>query len=371
VSELPADPNQQAGTQDTGAWPASELEQVLSCPVCGSDRSQLLYEDLVDNQFFTAPGHWAIDGCLDCGSGYLNPRPTATSIGRAYRRYYTHANQDPASVMGWIKRAIANGYRNHRYGTSSSPSTRLGVLYAWLAPGQRALADARMRHLPKPLPGGRVLDVGCGSGAFLELAGSAGWDAVGLEVDPEAVRSARSRGLDVRQGEIDTLLNRGERFTVITLSHVLEHVHEPLRLLQACRELLEPEGWLWLEVPNFEAPGRRRFGRSWLHLDPPRHLTHFTLQSLSRLLAKAGFDQLEQQPHRPLCHTTYSSSEAVQRGLGNRPRVPVRIRLSEWFPATLAEWKARRHAHSREFCTLKAYAAAAAREGRPATGGVR
>jgi 2-polyprenyl-3-methyl-5-hydroxy-6-metoxy-1,4-benzoquinol methylase len=182
------------------------------------------------------------------------------------------------------------------------------------------------------MSGGRVLDVGCGSGAFLELAVSAGWDAVGLEVDPEAVRSAQSRGLDVRQGEIDTLLGSGERFTVITVSHVLEHVHEPLRLLKACRALLEPRGWLWLEVPNFEAPGRSRFGCDWLHLDPPRHLTQFTPQSLSRSL-------------------------------------PVKIQLSQWLPATLAEWKARRDLHCREFCTPKARSGDSTRAIQPDTGG--
>jgi hypothetical protein len=71
------------------SWPVEDLEAVERCPLCGGTDRTVLYRDLTDGRF-CAPGTWALHRCLGCESGYLDPRPTADAIGRAYRSYHTH-----------------------------------------------------------------------------------------------------------------------------------------------------------------------------------------------------------------------------------------------------------------------------------------
>ena len=82
-------PNVASSDADTH-WPESGLEKILKCPVCGGHERSALYNDLVDNIFYTAPGKWSSWRCLKCRCSYLDPRPSRASIHRAYGKYYTH-----------------------------------------------------------------------------------------------------------------------------------------------------------------------------------------------------------------------------------------------------------------------------------------
>ncbi|MCK5664178.1 MAG: methyltransferase domain-containing protein, partial [Thiotrichaceae bacterium] len=73
----------------------------------------------------------------------------------------------------------------------------------------------------------------------------------------------RQKGLDVRMGGVEVLDPSVEKFDVITLSHVIEHVHQPVEVLKYCYSLLKPDGFLWLETPNIESEGYRLFGANW------------------------------------------------------------------------------------------------------------
>jgi len=132
-----------------------------------------------------------------------------------------------------------------------------------------------------------LLDVGCGSGDFLEKVRLAGWDVSGVDVDDKAVSNARKKGLNIRHGDIGAC--RETNFDAITLSHVIEHVHDPLALLRGAHARLKPGGCLYIETPNLESVGHRRFGRNWRGLEPPRHLVILSSGSLRLLLAAAGF----------------------------------------------------------------------------------
>src|SRR5260370_5279538 len=182
-------------------WPTGGLESVPDCPVCGSREREVLYADLQDRVFFCAPGRWTLWRCLDCSSAYLDPRPTAETIGLAYRNYLTHLTSysvlKASGLRAWIRRALGNGYRNHRFGTKDRPAAALGVVVALLFPSLRAIANSAMRNLP-PLPatGGRLLDVGCGNGEFLYRANSAGWETVGIDFYAAAVATSPTLGLD-------------------------------------------------------------------------------------------------------------------------------------------------------------------------------
>lgn len=297
-----------------GEWPAGGLEPVAACPVCGGAERRAFYDGLRDRAFRTAPGTWTLVRCATCRSAYLDPRPNPETIELAYRSYYTHGSGAPPQVGG-LRRGLANDYLRARWGYDEEPVVPGGRLIPKLAPSRGTLVDREIRHLPAT-PGGRLLDVGCGSGAFLAQMAELGWRTQGVDPDPAAVAGAREAGLDVTQGtlaDLDTQEDAGE-FDAITLSHVIEHLHDPGADLRRIKRLLRPGGLLWIATPNLEALGLRRFGRDWLGLDPPRHLVLFTRASLERLLRDAGLEPLPPPAASPHALQMFSQSAAIGQG---------------------------------------------------------
>lgn len=299
-------------------WPADGLERVPLCPVCGSDQRQLRHTALEDNIFHCAPGRWALWRCDKCGCGYLDPRPTPAAIGLAYADYYTHDAPDE----GWLSSATRMGYRlpTMRNAYLNARFPRLGLKPSWpfcggllkLFPATRELAERDVRHLPAPAPGACLLDIGCGSGAFVKRARALGYRAEGLEFDADAVASAVAAGLPVRLGALpDTGLEAGT-YDVLTLSQVIEHVHDPRAALKECFRLLKSGGWFWLATPNMAAPGHQRFGPDWRGLEPPRHLVLFSPGGLAGALADAGFADIHYLPPGQVSEWFYQASERVR-----------------------------------------------------------
>jgi 2-polyprenyl-3-methyl-5-hydroxy-6-metoxy-1,4-benzoquinol methylase len=345
----------QPGMED---WPAGGLERVAACPVCESAGRELLYRDLEDRVFFSAPGQWTLYRCRDCGSAYLDPRPNVETIGLAYRNYLTHLSTrsllNASGLLARARRALGNGYRNYRFGTKDQPASVLGIVFALMFPNLRAIANSAMRNLPRPpRTGGRLLDVGCGNGEFLYRASSLGWDAVGVDIDEASVRTCRDLGLNVRVGSIDVLDHAKEQFDGITLSHVIEHMHAPLEALRSCYCLLKPGGWIWLDTPNLDSSGHTIYKQAWRGLEPPRHLVLFTRDSLCRSLAAMGFSSIEDQLYRPLCQPLFAASQAIASNLN--PWNTRRLSGESRKRAIQAERIARTDASSREFATLKAW----------------
>lgn len=276
-------------------WPKQHLERINCCPLCGSARHELMHGALRDIFFQCAPGQWDMWRCLDCSSSFLDPRPTRETIGRAYASYYTHEVGGGSGEFSWLsrlRRRLKNGYLNRQYGTHRKDSLGFGYWLVHLLPLTRQAVDAEARHLPRPpMTGGRLLDVGCGSGAFLAFAAELGWRVKGVDFDHIAVAIARNKGLDVVMGGVDALNEPEESYDWITLSHVIEHVHDPLGMLQSCYRLLKVGGKLWLETPNIESFGHRVFGRFWRGLEPPRHLVVYSRDALQSNLNEAGFEQ--------------------------------------------------------------------------------
>ncbi len=307
-------------SKNSRPWPQSDLEAVPHCPVCNSTERSLLYGGLTDRVFGIADGMWDLYKCAQCASGWLDPRPTSGSIGRAYESYYTHEAEDHPIVRrkGRIRSLLhdlINGYQNRRYGLKRSPALPMGRWLLPLLPSLRSAADAECRHLP-PLPagGGRLLDVGCGNGGFLMLAKQAGWQVEGLDFDVGAVQAARSRGLEVHHGGIEVLEGRSACYDVITLCHVIEHVRDPIANLSRLHALLKPGGLLWLDTPNLSSLGAARFGPNWRALEPPRHLVLFTPTSLMDSLFSAGFISCKQHWRGMSLFEVYASSEAIANG---------------------------------------------------------
>ena len=136
---------------------------------------------------------------------------------------------------------------------------------------------------------GRLLDVGCGSGQRLKLMHDMGWCVEGVDFDPAAVNNAKSKGLQVRLGKLETQKYPDNHFDAITMNHLIEHVHHPLGLLHECYRILKPGGWLVVVAPNCESWGHKIFERNWIGLDPPRHLYVFSMMTLKKLVDSASF----------------------------------------------------------------------------------
>lgn len=273
-------------------WPPEELEAVAACPVCGGMARDLLYAGLRDRVFFCAPGAWSLFRCRTCGSGHLDPRPSESDMGRAYASYYTHGGVTAgggarASAGRAWSLALGHGYLNARYGYAFRPALPWGRLL--LSPRSRGRADRRVRSLRLPTGRRRLLDLGCGNGAWLARMGDWGWSAVGLDPDPRAVGAARSAGLTVHEGRLTAGAFPAGSFDAITMSHVLEHLHDPVGTLRVCHDILAPEGAIWIATPNLDAWGHRRFGGNWRGLEPPRHLVLFTPDALMGALERLGF----------------------------------------------------------------------------------
>ena len=293
-------------------WPRGGLESPGNCPVCRSATQSLLHSDMQD-RLFGAPGKWRLLRCGDCGAAWLDPRPTPATIGMAYQQYFTHAGETDTSVRSmspqrllFLRAATLAGHSGWHF------FLRPLIRSATILPKIGRLIQAELRHIPWPKPGQRLLDFGCGNGEFLLFAQSIGWQVLGIDADAEAVTTARSRELPVRQGGVEALEEGLGRFDGIALAHVIEHVHDPVELLRRCHNLLAPGGWLWLETPNLDSQGYLRYGENWRGLEPPRHLVLFTRPSLALALHKAGFvDPPQDMPWRPLCRRIWGISESL------------------------------------------------------------
>ena len=303
----------------SGNWPSSGLERVSKCPVCSSEDRREEIDGLEDKIFGVAPGKWTLHRCLKCRSVYLDPRPDLSTIGLAYENYFTHTSaktRTGATLVSWLRLMLGNSYRNRLFGTKLKPSMRGAWFLASVARG-RAM-DARLDgrgldslHDVK----GNLLDVGCGNGAFLRFANQAGWTCSGVEPDAAAAAVAQSQGATILGSHLADLRGRFEaHFDVITLSHVIEHVHNPEECLKDCWSMLKPGGFLWIETPNIDSIGYEIYSRSWRGLEPPRHLVIFNPAALSGLLCEVGFVNIKVLPPWDHAERLFSLSASIAAG---------------------------------------------------------
>jgi SAM-dependent methyltransferase len=228
--------------------------------------------------------------------------PVPEDLGKLYERYHTHTDLAVVDSRGRrLFRGLVEAYLHSRYGYFRDRS------WAWppwlgrllhLHPGRRSIADGLVMGLAARA-GGRLLEVGCGSGDSLKLLQELGWDAEGIDFDPQAVANARAKGLRVRQGDLAGQAFPSASFDAVIASHVIEHVPDPEALLVEAHRVLRPGGALVLYTPNAASLGRHHFREDWRGLEPPRHLHVFTPEALTALTRRAGFaDATWEAPER-------------------------------------------------------------------------
>ena len=222
-----------------------------ACRVCGEPAAMLL-PDCPD---YVTGDRFAVRRCERCRLAFTAPQPAVMD------KYY------------------ASSYR--QYG----PAT-LAALH-WL---YRRRARQWHRSFDRP---GRALELGCGDATMLRTLRDAGWRVVGLERTADVAAHASTRlGQPVLVGDLDSI-DPSDRFDLIVLFQVLEHMGDPLSVLRRCAALLTPHGQLVIGVPNIASWQAGYAGNMWFHLDVPRHPFHFSPESLTTLCRRAGMEVVE------------------------------------------------------------------------------
>lgn len=280
-----------------------------SCFLCGHD-GQKLYTGLVD-WLFGVSGAWDLRKCSDCQVAWLDPQPLPSEIPKLYATYYTHDGVVPAAKFADLGKGIARcvlarmGYRVE--GREGAIARALSHL-----PALARAASLEAMHLPASQVG-ELLDVGCGNGAFLERMRALGWTVTGVDPDPSAVQYGQKRGLRVFCGSVSDV-PAGRNYDVITLNHVIEHVTDPVHLLQQCAELLGAGGRMILTTPNLLSLGHRWFKKYWRGLEIPRHLKIFSASALTECVRRAGLRLTTLRTEARMARMIYSPSASARKG---------------------------------------------------------
>jgi SAM-dependent methyltransferase len=254
------------------------------CFLCGAGDAERRWS--TPDRAFAVPGIYTVARCRRCGFLYQRPRVRDEHLADCYPDHYPR-HQEPSPRIPF--KGSPARVRAARWALAS----RLGYpgpeAPGLLTRARAALLFRRLRWDCPPWRGrGRYLDVGCGSGGALGVAQALGWQVAGVEVDAAAARLARRFSPRVHVGDLLAAPFAPGEFDCVTAFHVLEHVPDPVAAVRRMLEWLAPGGLLVIEVPNAGGLGARLFGQAWSGLELPRHLSHFTPETLARVIARAG-----------------------------------------------------------------------------------
>ena len=267
------------------ASPVTQVTEPARCPACRSQEWSLRFRDLRDRLHGT-PGTFDVWECTVCRVLRLESSRVEDPSGYPPEYYAYAQHQQVRSSM----------VRRLRSGAVDAVLPKLWQAAFFPTPGVRVAAMGALRRqsvaeellLYSHSWSRSLLDIGCGSGQFLAGAHRLGFKATGLERDPHGVTAARLAGVECAQGSVETLGGDERTYDIIRLSHVLEHLGDPLRSLRLLRERLAAGGVLAIGVPNARGVVARYFEEDWFQLDPPRHVWGFGPDNLLRLLNRAG-----------------------------------------------------------------------------------
>lgn len=267
------------------------VEEIASCLLCGKE-GRPLYRGLRD-RLFGALGDWDLSRCPGCGLVWLNPRPVVEEIAKLYPPIYSTPTIPSQSWLSSLKEKLKRAVLAAAFGYDfplDGPHWRWIGRMASLVWPLREMVGMSIMYL-SGAERGRLLEVGCGNGRLLALFRELGWDVLGVEPDAEAARVAREHyGVPVIVGTLEAASVPEGSVDVVTLHHVVEHVHDPISLFKECRRALREGGKIVVVTPNLESLGHIVFRESWRGLEPPRHLHLFTLRTLQACARQGGFD---------------------------------------------------------------------------------
>ncbi|MCX6310244.1 MAG: class I SAM-dependent methyltransferase [Bacteroidetes bacterium] len=263
-----------------------KVEKVEKCPVCGGVATELF---LACKDHTVSKSSFEIVECKNCGFAYTSPRPIESELGKFYEseEYISHSNTS--------KGIVSNLYQRVRKHT--------------LAKKLELINSVEKK--------GALLDIGCGTGEFLNTMKSGGWETIGIEPSPSARKQGvENYNLDVREEkELENFPPNS--FNVITMWHVLEHVPHLLERVQKLKDLLKYDGVLIIAVPNRNSHDAKHYGEYWAAYDVPRHLYHFRAQDMRTLMGVVGFEVEKILPMKFDSYYVSMLSEKCKTGSNN------------------------------------------------------
>lgn len=277
-----------------------------SCPVCNAAAISKIF---TVKDYNVSQESFEIYQCSSCQLRFTQSVPDATAIGDYYKseNYISHSD----TTKGWVNRLY------HRV---------------------RSVANIQKRKLIEKITGlhqGNLLDVGSGTGYFIAEMKKAGWSVTGLEPDARARKIARENNrLELLPSE-NLFQLPAKYFDVITLWHVLEHVHDLKRYVAQLSCLLNQEGKILVAVPNYFSYDAEKYKNFWAAYDVPRHLYHFSPVSMHILMQQAG---LEITDIKPLWYDSFYISLLSTRYKKGKPHWPDAI-----LTGLLSNWEALRN----------------------------
>lgn len=233
---------------------------INQCPVCGSNQFKPF---ITCTDFFVSGGQFEIRECTGCGFKFTANAEDEENIGKYYQseEYISHSNTSKGLVN-----AVYHQVRNYMLGRKR-----------------------RLVEKATGLKSGQILDVGTGTGFFLNEMKTHGWQVTGTEKSADARDFAQNElGLEIEEPEQLSRLDN-KSFDAITLWHVLEHIHRLDENMEAFARLLKPEGKLIIAVPNHTSYDARHYKQYWAAWDVPRHLWHFGPEQMKQFGEKYGF----------------------------------------------------------------------------------
>jgi 2-polyprenyl-3-methyl-5-hydroxy-6-metoxy-1,4-benzoquinol methylase len=233
---------------------------MVECPICKS-KADCLHENLYDDRYAFF-GTYGVFRCLKCDHSFLKNSTDIPNSGQIYTDYYPRASFD---LEGFTPKSFPDGF------------------WSWL--------DGDACSACKWVPAGvRILDIGCGFCETLAYHRARGCDVYGVEAD-ENVRSVADKyQFDVQVGLFDPDCYEPESFDYVTMQQVIEHVDDPLVLLQGVAAVLMPGGHAVLSTPNARGWGARVFGRKWINWHAPYHRHFFSHTSMKTAAQSAGLE---------------------------------------------------------------------------------
>jgi 2-polyprenyl-3-methyl-5-hydroxy-6-metoxy-1,4-benzoquinol methylase len=232
------------------------LEKVDKCPVCDHTEKEFFVSC---TDYTVSKKEFTVVRCKNCSFTYTHPRPDQNEIGKYYQseNYISHTDTN--------KGLINKVYHIVRQKTLTNKLTLINNISNK----------------------GSLLDVGCGTGSFLEVCKNDGWLIEATEPDIRAKDIAENKlGIKIQTDLLQAF--EGKHFDVITLWHVLEHIHALNQTVEKIVNLMNPEGKLVIAVPNIDSYDANYFGKYWAAYDLPRHLYHFSKKTLQKLMQKHG-----------------------------------------------------------------------------------
>lgn len=264
-------------------------EYLQNCPVCKEMRFAPFLE-VTDH--FLSRERFKIISCSQCGFKFINPRPVESEIGTYYesRDYISHDSTN--------KDLLSKIYKTARYFSLRS----------------------KLKLIKKYASSGSVLDIGCGTGDFLACCQSDGFFVTGMEPGEKA----RTFAINYNKIKVEKNLNDvaadNIRFDIVTLWHVLEHIHKLNETIVQVTQLLADNGTLVVAVPNCDSPDAEKYAEFWAAYDVPRHLYHFNKKTLTRLFNEHGFTVREILPQKLDAYYVSLLSEKYRSGSGSYPK---------------------------------------------------